>query len=163
MAMDSATANSVARSSSATSKSPVMNKTQKSSTSFTKQNTRNSGTKTFSGKNASSRNEKRARWAKQNKPKAKPVVQNIPTREYISVCCKVQARKPAAGQKEMTRDPDSGKSKSVPKGLGHWRCGGCGKSCKVTVQAPSVRVVTNIPPAPPGAIARVVEQVATLG
>ena len=93
--------------------------------------------------NDQSRNAKRARWAKSNRPKAKPVVQNVPTREYISVCCKVQARKPAAGQKEMHKDAETGKSKNVPKGLGKWRCGQCGKPCKVTVQVPTLKLTED--------------------
>ena len=64
------------------------------------------------------------------------------------MCCKVQARKPAAGQKEMHKDAETGKSKNVPKGLGKWRCGQCGKSCKVTVQAPTPKtVVASVAPA----------------
>jgi hypothetical protein len=48
----------------------------------------------------------------------------------------------------MHKDADTGKSKSVPKGLGKWRCGQCGKSCKVTVQAPTPKtVVAPVAPA----------------
>jgi hypothetical protein len=38
-----------------------------------------------------------------------------------------------AGQKETARDPESGKTKTQPKGLGKWRCSGCKKLTKVTV------------------------------
>ncbi len=83
------------------------------------------------------RNEKRARWAKKAVPKQKPVA---PRREnafeYISACCSLPARKPKAGQKEAVKDPESGKVKDKPKGLGKWRCSGCGKVSKVTPRKP---------------------------
>lgn len=55
-----------------------------------------------------------------------------PQLEYVSACCSLPARKPACGRKEFQADPESKKPKEVTKGLGHWRCSGCGKSCKVT-------------------------------
>jgi hypothetical protein len=51
---------------------------------------------------------------------------------YISSCCSLPARKPAAATKVFGVNPESGKTKETPKGLGHWRCTGCRKSCKVT-------------------------------
>ncbi len=90
-----------------------------------------------------SRDEKRKRWAKRAKPQQKSVVpRKGPEKEYISACCSVPARKPAAGQKETVRDAETGKSKDKPKGLGHWRCGQCGKSCKVTPRKSEAKVVT---------------------
>lgn len=90
------------------------------------------------------RNEKRARWAKKAVPKQKPVA---PRREnafeYISACCSLPARKPKAGQKEAVKDPESGKVKDKPKGLGKWRCSGCGKVSKVTPRKPQPKVVTT--------------------
>src|SRR5208337_3237529 len=79
-----------------------------------------------------SRSAKRARWAKKSKPVAKPVVKRGPEREYVSACCSLPARKPAAGAKEVAKDAETGKMKDKSKGLGHWHCSGCGKGCKVT-------------------------------
>ena len=87
-------------------------------------------------KNEATRDEKRARWAKKSKPVAKPVVRRDPEKEYISACCSVPARKPKAGERVSTKAPDSGKMKEVPRGLGHWRCTGCGKVAKVTPRKP---------------------------
>lgn len=94
------------------------------------------------------RNAKRARWAKKSKPVVKPVApRKGPEKEYISACCSVPARKPRAGQKESSKDPESGKLKTIPKGLGHWRCGGCGKATKVTPRKPQgTEVVTVLAP-----------------
>ena len=86
--------------------------------------------------NEPSRNQKRARWAKKAKPVAKPIVRKGPEKEYISVCCSVPARKPRAGMKETVKDPETGKMKDKPKGLGHWRCTACGKVAKVTPRKP---------------------------
>jgi succinate dehydrogenase/fumarate reductase-like Fe-S protein len=41
-----------------------------------------------------------------------------------------------AGQKEMTKDAETGKMKDKPKGLGKWRCTACGKVAKVTPRKP---------------------------
>ena len=82
------------------------------------------------------RNSKRARWAKKSKPVAKPLVRKGPEKEYISTCCSVPARKPKAGMKEMVKDAESGKTKDKAKGLGKWRCSGCGKIAKVTPRKP---------------------------
>ena len=89
-----------------------------------------------------SRDQKRKRWAKQNKPKQKPVTPKADAKEYISACCSVPARKPRAGAKEAVKDADSGKTKDKAKGLGHWRCSGCSKACKVTPRKPEPVVVT---------------------
>ena len=86
--------------------------------------------------NEPSRNQKRARWAKKAVPKQKPSVRKEPLHEYITACCSVPARKPVAGQKEMTKDAETGKMKDKPKGLGKWRCTACGKVAKVTPRKP---------------------------
>ena len=88
-----------------------------------------------------SRNAKRARWAKKSKPVAKPVVKRGPEKEYISVCCSSVANKPKAGAKEVAKDPETGKMKDKSKGLGHWRCGQCGKPTKVTPRKPEPKVI----------------------
>jgi len=87
------------------------------------------------------RNAKRARWAKKSKPVAKAPVNRGPVREYISVCCNVGATKPRAGAKEAAKDPETGKVKDKSKGLGHWRCTGCRKACKVTPRKPESKVM----------------------
>ena len=84
------------------------------------------------------RNEKRARWAKKAKPVAKPVLQRGPVHEYISACCSAPSRKPRAGMKESVKDPETGKTKDKPKGLGHWTCPVCHKKCKVTPRKPQL-------------------------
>ena len=95
----------------------------------------NGNTRPTSG-NGQSRNAKRARWAKKSKPVAKPVVRRENTYEYISACCTLPARKPRAGEKEMQKNAETGKFKEQPKGLGHWRCSGCGKAAKVSPRKP---------------------------
>ena len=85
------------------------------------------------------REQKRKNWAKRSKPVAKPVALALPAREYISACCNAPAHKPKAGQKEVAKDAETGKMKSGSKGLGHWRCGACGKACKVTVGKPEAK------------------------
>ena len=93
--------------------------------------------------NEPSRNQKRARWAKQSKPVAKPAVKRGPEKEYISACCSAPATKPPCGQKESVKDPDSGKMKDKPKGLGHFRCSQCRKVAKVTPRKPAAAVIDN--------------------
>lgn len=95
--------------------------------------------------NEPSRNQKRARWAKQSKPVAKPAVKRGPEKEYISACCSAPATKPPCGQKESVKDPDSGKMKDKPKGLGHFRCSQCRKVAKVTPRKPAAAVVIDNP------------------
>ena len=94
-----------------------------------------SNTRPISG-NGQSRNAKRARWAKKSKPVAKPIARRENTYEYISACCSLPARKPRAGEKEMQKNAETGKFKEQPKGLGHWRCTGCGKVAKVSPRKP---------------------------
>lgn len=94
--------------------------------------------------NNESRNAKRARWAKRSKPVAKPSVKRGPEKEYISACCSVPARKPKAGAKEVAKDAETGKMKDKAKGLGHWRCGQCGKACKVTPRKPETKPTGSI-------------------
>lgn len=74
---------------------------------------------------------------KSQKKNLKPVVTpKGPVKEYISGCCSISASKPRTGRKEAVSDPESKKMKEASKGLGHWRCSGCGKSCKVTPRMP---------------------------
>src|ERR1017187_3352169 len=94
--------------------------------------------------NEPSRNQKRARWAKKAKPVAKPVLQRGPVHEYISACCSAPSRKPRAGMKETVKDPESGKTKDKPKGLGHWRCTACGKVAKVTPRKPEPKEAPKV-------------------
>ena len=65
-------------------------------------------------------------------------------KQYISVCCSLPARKPRCGQKEVVINPETKKPKEVPKGLGHWRCSGCSKVCKVTPRKPVVVEATPV-------------------
>jgi ribosomal protein L37AE/L43A len=60
----------------------------------------------------------------------------------------VPARKPRAGMKESVKDPETGKTKDKPKGLGHWRCTACGKVAKVTPQKPASKEVAPVTEAP---------------
>jgi hypothetical protein len=78
------------------------------------------------------RNEKRARWAKKNRPVAKPVVSRGPAKEYLCECHKEPARKPRAGTKVATQDPETKKVKDTAQGLGKWHCATTGKITKVT-------------------------------
>lgn len=95
-----------------------------------------------------SRQEKRRRWAKKQKPLAKPVTPRGPEKEYLCTCHNEPARKPKAAQKEISKDPESGKMKEITKGLGHWHCATTGKSTKVTPRKaePKTAVVTNDEP-----------------
>lgn len=63
------------------------------------------------------------------KPAAPP---RPPKYEYVSKCCGALGRKPAAGKLVENISPESKRTEKVRKGLGHWRCSNCGKSCKVT-------------------------------
>jgi hypothetical protein len=98
--------------------------------------------------NDQSRSAKRARWAKRSKPVAKPVVRTGPVFEYISACCSLPASKPRCGAKTPTKDPETGRMKDQTKGLGHFRCSGCRKVCKVTPQKPQSKVLTTVVPPP---------------
>ena len=98
-------------------------------------------TKTFTG--SSKRDSKKSRYGrKQSQRKGqKPLVApRAPGKEYSSLCCSMPAVKPRAGRKETAQDPESKKTKEVTKGLGHWRCGTCGKPCKVKMQMPAPKV-----------------------
>ena len=79
-----------------------------------------------------------------------------------------------AGQKETARDPESGKTKTQPKGLGHWTCSGCKKLTKVTVGKFAPReaknsaengatIIQNFPPAPDCIVATVIPVEVKLG
>lgn len=89
--------------------------------------------------NQQSRNEKRARWAKKNRPVVKPVVKRGPVKEYLCDCHGEAARKPRAGTKVAVQDPETKKMKDKFLGLGKWRCATTGKRCKVTPQAPKAK------------------------
>ena|ERR1700675_1236790 len=78
-----------------------------------------------------SRDQKRKLWAKKSRPAAKPLA--APEKSYTSKCCVLPARKPKAGLAEVGKNPESGKMVSITKGLGKWRCSGCGKRCIVVV------------------------------
>jgi len=104
------------------------------------------------------RNSKRARWAKKAKPVAKPVVVRGPVHEYISACCSAPSRKPRAGMKETVKDPESGKMKDKPKGLGHWRCTACGKVAKVTPCKPAPKEIVDAVRAVNAASVRPIEE-----
>ena len=91
--------------------------------------------------NGPTRNEKRARWAKKSRPVAKPIVKRGPAKEYISLCCNLPAQKPVAGEKVSMKDAESGKMKTLPKGLGKLRCSGCHKISKVSVHKSEPKIV----------------------
>ena len=88
---------------------------------------------TRNAKPSRSHEDKRKAWAKKARPVAKPSVRVAPSKAYTSVCCSAPATKPKAGQQEVSKDTETGKMRSAPKGLGHWRCSACGKATKVTV------------------------------
>src|ERR1700676_1417598 len=94
------------------------------------------GSRTSNGKNKANRgNSGNSKYAQKSRGKSKAPVSKPrgPVNTYTSVCCSLPATKPAAassvaGSKEKT-------------GLGHFRCTGCKKGCKVTVskfKAPEV-------------------------
>lgn len=108
---------------------------------FQKQ-TQKSTAPTQQGGRKQSRDEKRRRWAKKHKVAPKVVAKlREPVKEYISACCNLRASKPRAGEKVITRDPETGKPKETRLGLGHWRCSGCSKSTKVSPRKPKVEEV----------------------
>ena len=84
---------------------------------------------------------------KNRRPAVAPKPRRGPEKEYISACCSLPARKPRCGQLEAVVNPETKKSKDVPKGLGHWRCSGCGKPTKVTPRKPQVAEPTPAPEA----------------
>ncbi len=87
--------------------------------------------------NQQTRNEKRARWAKKNKPVAKKpaAAPRGPVKEYLCECHGEPAKKPRAGTKVAAQDPESKKVKDKFLGLGKWRCATTAKRTKVTPQA----------------------------
>lgn len=94
-------------------------------------------------KNNHQRWNKRKRFGSQKKTTSR-VTPSGPSKQYISACCSAPARKPKCGTKVAFQDPETKKTKDKPLGLGTWRCGTCGKVCKVTPQkiavAPSPEV-----------------------
>ena len=66
--------------------------------------------------------------------------QRGPVREYITACCSAPGKKPRAFQKEIGKDPETGKMKDLVKGLGKWRCSACGKIAKVSPRAPQAAI-----------------------
>jgi hypothetical protein len=116
------------------------------------QETKKFNTKPISGK-GESRNEKRRRWAKKNKPQQKSLApRKGPEKEYLCACHSEPARKPVTGMKEVSKDFDSGKMKENSKGLGKWRCTTSGKITKVTPRKPAPKemgiISTGISPYP---------------
>lgn len=66
--------------------------------------------------------------------KAKPQKKAAPpSNSYVSVCCQAVATKPRTGRRETGVNPENGKPQDRIIGLGKWRCGNCGKRCKVQV------------------------------
>lgn len=106
---------------------------------------RTNGTSNTTGTNGprQTRNEKRRRWAKNHRVAPKPVIKRGPVKVYVSVCCKLPANKPPAGEKYTAKDPETNKMSEMRRGLGHFRCSGCGKGCKVTVHKPEPKEVPN--------------------
>jgi len=72
-----------------------------------------------------------------NKRNSPVAAKSVPVKEYISACCSVPARKPA-----LVKQSTDKKSKEIPKGLGKWRCGACGKRCSVTPRKPEPKTET---------------------
>jgi hypothetical protein len=90
------------------------------------------------------REEKRKRWAKKAVPKQKPVaVRKGPEKEYLCECHSEPARKPKAGTKVASTDPETGRpaKKEKATGLGKWRCSTTGKITKVKPRMPQPKVV----------------------
>jgi hypothetical protein len=153
----------------------MSNLTQKSNSHSHGPNSANSTTPNSSAsKPKRSRDEKRRSWAKKNVPKAKPSVRKAPEREYLCECHGEPARKPAAGQKTMTKDAETGKTRNEPKGLGKWKCAQTGKTTKVTVGKFAPReaknsaengatIIQNFPPAPDCIVATVIPVEVKLG
>ena len=123
-----------------TTKNPKPNQHTQRQTKFGTNLTSSSGNQQGKG-TQQSRQEKRRRWAKNHVPKPRPVVQQRgPVREYITACCSAPGKKPRAFQKEIGKDPETGKMKDLVKGLGKWRCSACGKIAKVSPRAPQAAI-----------------------
>jgi hypothetical protein len=85
------------------------------------------------------------------KPAVTPVVQRGPVKEYTSECCQASAKKPSTGKPIGSSEKQKVGTKADPTavhGVGKWRCGSCGKRCKVTTQTP--KIVEEVPIAQPG-------------
>ena len=120
--------------------------TKSTKTTHSNSNSRGRTNRTTSGTSTSrdqkpqqSREQKRKNWAKRSKPVAKPSVRVGSVKAYTSVCCSLPAQKPRAGAVDAVKDPETGKTKDKPKGLGHWHCSGCHRACKVTVGKPEAK------------------------
>lgn len=102
------------------------------------QNNQPTGTKKFHSRfrNNRKKNTKGSSRPPQKKKEHKnPVVpRRPPIFTYLSKCCGLAAKKPAAGKKVEVINPESKKTEKATKGLGHWRCTGCGKACRVDRQ-----------------------------
>lgn len=103
-----------------------------------------SGHRNFKVKSKHKQRRKGQRTQKQSQKSTTSVPRRGPVFLYVSSCCSLPARKPAAAVKVFTVNPNSGKSKETPKGLGHWHCSGCGKSTKVTRTKPTIETVKPI-------------------
>ena len=70
---------------------------------------------------------------------------------YLSTCCQVQGTKPPCVKPKAQPKAKKGKGKrgeqrdKAPEfsTLGRWRCGNCGKPCKVSVTPPKEAQVSN--------------------
>lgn len=120
-------------------------------TSGTSKNTPSGTNKPIHGKSRYAQGHRGKRSAKPQAPKAGPV------NEYLSKCCSLPARKPVAGERAGGINPETKKASKVIKGLGHWRCSGCGKSTEVSLRKPqpatlgTVIVNTEVPQEVPSA------------
>jgi hypothetical protein len=127
---------------------PNQRTNQKSSAPSPQQNRKPTGQPSSKpGQNKGKRPHGKSRYAKKKSNQRKPVVvKRAPLKSYISGCCNLPATKPATGQVEVVQDPETKKMKDKAKGLGHWRCTGCRKSCKVTPKkAEVVEAVVELP------------------
>ena len=102
-----------------------------------------SGHRNFKVKSKHKQRRKGQRTQKQSQKSTTSVPRRGPVFLYVSSCCSLPARKPIAAVKVFTLNPDSGKSKETPKGLGKWRCTGCNKRCIVTRTKTEVKNETN--------------------
>lgn len=125
---------------------------QRSNSSFTK-TTPSTGYTTASSlvTKTNNRPHGKSRYAKkkQGRPNRPAAVKRGPAKQYISLCCSLPANKPALVKPEGGRRDEKAADQ---KGLGHWRCSGCRKSCKVRPEAiktaePVPAGVTDVPAA----------------
>lgn len=78
---------------------------------------------------------------RRNRGKRNPVQSlkkyTAPVKEYVSKCCGSTAKKPSTGKPTGNSEKQKGATDHTQVvGLGGWRCGSCGKPCKVSPQAP---------------------------